>query len=466
MHVYNLAGAGALAPTYTTNQTFEANEWVADAAAGVGYSFLAAGAPNIVNSPNPRLRVSANGLFAVEDADLSRRQPKHFFATPVALAKWNKELARQGSLFQFFLDPPGTITFTLPGAAASTTLPRVRAANLSANVSGNDMTTTENCDVTVQEVTGSLRMPLPVLGNKVHIGSTPTQQLFFEYHVANHLAHAVPAEDLPLPPAATAILAQDTIAQCFGTATRAAAAGTVPIPHNPNLVTEMQALGVNEFARPTKVGQGLYSGSLGPSHPHAPSGHQVQDYRNNVLRSHLVSLSQVVWGSHWGGVVAVDGTDYLTLENYSRIGENSAGNGGGLFYFQMYGAGPGESWHEQWTPPPVHGKAFANPITVVVQADGPTGLQYFTPGSKDNHATIAGAANDLALQKALIEGLNYATVHLYATSLAEEYADRNRRTAWIGAVAALVAAPPAWAAPTTLSLARHVNAALTAVKQL
>jgi len=153
MLFYNLAG-GVAAPTYTTNQQFEANRWVADAAAGVGYTFLAGGAPNIVAKANPRLRVSANGLFAVEDADLTRRQPKHFFATSAALAQWNKILARQGSSYQFFLDPPGTVTFTLPGAPAATTLTRVRAANLNAHIraAGNSMETTENCDGMVREV--------------------------------------------------------------------------------------------------------------------------------------------------------------------------------------------------------------------------------------------------------------------------------------------------------------------------
>jgi hypothetical protein len=102
----------------------------------------------------------------------------------------------------------------------------------------------------------------------------------------------------------------------------------------------------------------------------------------------------------------------------------------------------------------------------VVQPDAPTGLRYFTPGSKNNHAAVAGAANDLALQQALLDGLNYATFHVYATKLADGYADRARRTSWINAVTALLAAPPGWITPATTSLAQHVSAALAAVTPL
>ncbi|MFC4036445.1 hypothetical protein ACFO3J_34155 [Streptomyces polygonati] len=464
MLLYNLAGGGAPAPTYTTNQQFEANEWLADAGAGVGYTFLAGGAPNIVTLANPGLRVSANGLFAVEDADLTRRQPKHFFADPVELAKWNKILARQGSAFQFFLDPPGTVTFTLPGAPAATTLTRVRAANLRTTVraAGNDMTTTENCDQTVGEVIGSVLSPKPKLGSKVFIGSTTIQQLFFDYHIANHLVHGLPLGDLPAAPAALTA-AQDVIAQRFGEDTRAVALA-LPPPHTPTIAADMQTVRVNEFARPSKVGQGLYSGSLGTVHPLLPAGVQVHDYRNNVPVTHPVNINQVLWGFHWGGIIAMDGTDYLTLENYARNAENAGGNGGGLFYFQMYGAAAGETWHEQWTPPHIHGKAFANPLTVLVEPDGLAGLRYFTPGSKANHLAVGAATDNASLQVALLDGLNYATMHLYAEKLADEYADKTRRNNWRAEVAAVLAAPPLWIDAVTTSLAQHVNTALLAVK--
>jgi hypothetical protein len=463
---YHLAGPGAVAPTYTTNQQFEAHAWLADPAAGVGYTFLTAlGAPNIALTPNPTLRVSANGLFAIEDADLTRRQPKHFFAAPAALAQWNRTLARQGSVVQFFPDPPGTVTFTLPGAGAPTTLTRVRPANLSAPVRaiGNDMTTTENCDGTVREVIGSVQQPTPRLPAPVFLGTNLIQHQYFDYHIANHLSHGAPIADLPLPPLAGLAAQQDAIAQNWGQDLAAVAAGGVP-PHTPTIAADVQALGVNRFARPTAVGQGLYTGSLGSLHALAPAGRQIQDHTNGRVIADAVSINRVLWGFHWAGVIAIDGTDYLTLENYARNGENAGGNGRELFYFQMYGTGAGQSWHEAWETPNGLSKAFANGITVLVEPDGLAGLRYFVAGSKNNHADIGGAVDDLGLQQALCEGLNYANVHLYAASALDEFADRGRRAAWLNEIIALQAAPPAWVNPTTLSFAQHVRAALNNVR--
>ncbi|MFF3749514.1 hypothetical protein ACFYYH_03480 [Streptomyces sp. NPDC002018] len=466
MLIYDLAGAGAGAPTYTTNQQFEAQSWVADGAAAVGYTFLVGGAPNIVPLANPRLRVSTNGLFAVEDASLTRRQPRHFFADPAALAQWNRTLARQGSVFQFFPDPPGTVTFTLPGAAVATTLPRVRAANLAgvARGVGDAMTTAENCDSTVREVIGSLRPPVPRLAAPPFLGTVPLQRSFFDYHLANHLSHGRPVGDLPLDPPATHAAALDAVAHNWGRDIGAVRVAGVP-PHTPTIVADVQGLGVNQFARPTAVGQGLYTGSLGSPRPRALGGREIVDHANAArVVGDAVDINRVLWGYHWGGVVAIDGTDYLTLENYARIGENAVGQGARLFYFQMYGAGPGQSWHESWETPNALSKAFANAITVPVQVDGAAGLRYFTAGSKNNHADVAAATNDLELQKALCDGLNYANVHLYAASTLDEFADRGRRANWLNGINAVLAAPPAWSTPTTRAFAQYVRSALNNVR--
>ncbi|MFJ7242701.1 hypothetical protein ACIQWB_37035 [Streptomyces olivaceus] len=449
--------------TYAANQPFESHEWQIDPLPGVGYRFLnGAGTPNIVGLNTPGLRVSDNGLFAVEDADLTRRQPKHFFADLTALDEWNKSLARQGSYFQLFPDPPATVTFLLPGDAAPRTLTRVRVANLQTGRAGNAMTMAENCDVAVQEVIGSQLTPLPVLTTAIPIGSTPAHRTIFEYHVANHLVGAEPRGDLTIAPAAAVTAAQEHIAQFFGEDTGNADAGR-PITHNRTIVNDMRAVGVNRFAQPTRVGQGLYTASLGPSRPHIPAGREVTDHRTGTVISDPVTLNRVLWGFHWGGVVAVDGTDHLTLENYARNGENTFGQGASLFYVQMYGAN--RTWHDEWTRlPMVRGKTFANPITLVVQPDGARPLTYFINGSKNQHAAVAAATNEIELQRALLNGLNYATVHLYATSLTTEYADRDRRAAWIAQLDNLLLARPGWATPPTFSLAEHVRTALNAVK--
>ncbi|MGW2395882.1 hypothetical protein ACWCYY_04955 [Kitasatospora sp. NPDC001664] len=464
MLLYNLAGPGAAAPTYTTSHPLVAQEFVLDPAAYVGYSFRnGAGAPNLVAAPaGTRLAVSQNGRFAIEAADLTRRQPKFFFADPAQLPQWNKALARAGSEFQLFAEPTRTVVFTLPGAAATTTLVRVRQANLSARNSAGGVTMTENCDVAVQNVIGSVLQPRPVLGRKPFLGSNATERTVFgEYHLANHLVRAAPLADLPAAaPARDA--ARDLIAQHYGEDIHTLANGGVL--HAPNIAAELQAVGLNQHARPTAVGQGLYSTSLGTVHPHLPTGQQVFDFANNRQLDHLVTINGRVWGFHWGGVVAIDGTDYLTLENYARTAENSAGNAAHLGYFQAYGAGPGQDWHTRWTTPSAHGKQFANALTMVVEPEGVRGLANWVPAEKSNSAAVGTAATNAALTTALLNGLNYANVHIYAAELVAEYADPNRRIGWIQELNARIAAPPAWLDDETRALLQHVRNEMVKVK--
>jgi hypothetical protein len=465
MLIFQPAGAAGPGPTYATNQQFEAHQWVADGNAGVGYTFLQAGAPNVQALANPSLRVSDNGLLAIEDADLTRRQPKHFFAAAGSIDGWNRQLARLGTMFQLVPDPAATVTFTLPGAAAARTLVRVHPANLRQGNAGNAMTITENCDTNICEVTASHGEPIPRFGRPVFTGTTLAQNGFFEYHVANELAHGHPGADLPTAPVAAFHAAQDTIAQDYGQSIRALALGN-PVPNNPNLANDLQAIGVNRHARPAGIGQGLYTASLGSRHVLAGGQQQIQDYANNRLLGPVNDINQAVWGFHWGGVVAIDGTDYVTLENYARNGENAFGAGGRLFYFQMYGADAGRTWHEQWETPHVRGKAFVNGLTTVVERRPPPGggLQYFVAGSKNTHGAVAAAGDIQQLQRALLNALNYATVHRYATSLADEFADRTRLHNWRNAVANLLGAPPAFIDQTTTALANYVAGQLAQVR--
>ena len=130
---------------------------------------------------------------------------------------------------------------------------------------------------------------------------------------------------LTCPPPPRRANAQAAIAQNYGTSVRALALGA-PVPHNPNLLAGLQATGVNRFARPVLIGQGLYTGSLGNSTA-APAGGWLHDYANARVLMHPVSINQVAWGFHWGGVIAMDGTDFITLENDARAAEISPAAG-------------------------------------------------------------------------------------------------------------------------------------------
>lgn len=126
---------------------------------------------------------------------------------------------------------------------------------------------------------------------------------------------------------------------------------------------------------------------------------------------------------------------------------------------------PGRSWHEQWATPHPHNKAFANAVTFVLDPNGTNGLRYFAVRSKDHHAAVAAAGTDAALQQALLDGLNYATVHLYATGIRDQYAVKARLASWIAAVNGFLAGPaPAWLSTTTQALAWHISGALGQVK--
>ncbi|MFD8966095.1 hypothetical protein ACFV0C_14030 [Streptomyces sp. NPDC059568] len=243
------------------------------------------------------------------------------------------------------------------------------------------MTTTENCNGTVAEVIGSVRQPRPVLGAKVFLGSDATQQGEFALHIANHLVR-----DLPMAPPATWEAAQDLIARLFGEDTNQLAARLVT--RSAGFADGLRTLGVNEFARPTAVGQGLSSGSLGASHA-TGAGFAVHDYHNNRDVADLVNVNRALWGFHWGGVVAMDGTDYLTLENYARNAENAGGNGEGLFCFQVYGAAAPDTWHRQWTRPPPRGKGFANALSVAQRRRQPPRR---AAGLHRRHHHLAGPA--------------------------------------------------------------------------
>ncbi len=71
----------------------------------------------------------------------------------------------------------------------------------------------------------------------------------------------------------------------------------------------------------------------------------------NYKTGRFLNASSEGWSSHYGSVVAKSGADSITFENYARVAENQGPQAGRLkqYYFQMYGTGAGQSWHEAWT---------------------------------------------------------------------------------------------------------------------
>jgi hypothetical protein len=117
MYVYQWAAA--LVPhTYTTTAaTLDALQLTADAGADVGYTFVTTAAPiqpNIGGAVHPALRVSDSGGLAIEDADLTLRQPRSFFADADLIPTWNAALTKAGSIFQLIPEPATTVTLLPP----------------------------------------------------------------------------------------------------------------------------------------------------------------------------------------------------------------------------------------------------------------------------------------------------------------------------------------------------------------
>lgn len=486
--LFNPAGGGAVGNTYNHagGTTFEGQEKGVGALAS---SFMTAGGvPNINNGPAPALRISATGQLAIEDSDLTTRQPKHFFAAAASIAGWNQALEAAGSFYRIITVPAESVTFTLPGAPAATTLVKAQARNLVANNQGNAMTTEQYCDNTVEEVTGSsgstikAKLAAP-LANPLPVANPAAQAAIQQYYVAAELAGVaaggVAGGGMPVGGInfANAINPQlNAIAGNYGTAMHNHLNGAPDAA----LDGRMQHLGVNQYAAP-RVGEGLVTHSLsratpmpGPPPMAGPAPMQKQDeYNGRVLAN---AGNNNAWGFHWGGVVASDGGDYVTLENYARNAEDAVNGGGGAdgrFYFQMYG-GAGQSWHEAWSA--LNGAAvpgvreFTNPLTMAVKAeDSPAafnnratrnyGANY--AGIKDDHPTVGAAATPDQLTIAALKGLAYANHHINATGTGHTFADWNRLRDWRAAIAAAVGAAGGghWSAPV-LPLLTHAQTAL------
>ncbi|CAO5252200.1 hypothetical protein [Frankia sp. AgKG'84/4] len=165
MQLYHFAAPGAVAPTYTTTSSFTALSARVDVNAPLGYSFLTNGAnvapviQTLAAPAAPALWVSDLGNLAIEQADLTQRQPRHFFAAQNAIPDWNRALAKAGSDFQLIAETGSTVTFTLPAGGPARTLVKVFPANLNLGSAGDLMWLTENCDGLISNVTGSGGVP-------------------------------------------------------------------------------------------------------------------------------------------------------------------------------------------------------------------------------------------------------------------------------------------------------------------
>jgi hypothetical protein len=429
----------------------------------VGSSFLAGGAVNLVaaNPAATALRISANGLIAIEHADLSGRQPKSFYATAGIVNESNARLALMNSYFRLVPDAAG-----VPGVVQQqitvgpNVLTRVTPQNVNNHTTGLVMDAEQPCNQLVERVLGA-NDPVPFYAQPLH----PVPHLLIEYHVAREL----------LPPPLPAVL-DITTAVTLGTTMAGIAVpyATAAWLAGGPFVAAITQYGLNQFAAPG-VGEAFVTSSLvapiagaGVALGNMPAAYYDYYHAIGPPVAPSVILDSRTWGSHYAGVVARDGTDVVTLENYARGTEDAMLGNDTRYFFQMYQtdpAGAGSTWHQQWTTTPMQpiavpppgmvpipdrepvspgAKGFANPITlrlVVPDArwDAIAAAQYGGVNIntiKNDHNLIAGAALASAEIAQVLKGLQYANYHINRN----EAGAAARVLAWSNALTAAYAA--------------------------
>jgi hypothetical protein len=433
-----------------------------------------------VSSADPAtvtLRISTSGNIAIEDADLSRRQPKVFYATTAVIDESNQRLELLGSKFRLVRTSVQTIKIN------AKVLHQVKPRNVVNNTEGLAMNAAQNCDSLVQEVIGYMAAaPPPRFDADLYM----TPHLLVEYHVAKAMLPPVPAiADLDASSAVNLGTTMSNIARPYAAAARAAGGA---------FTAELQRYGVNQYASP-QVGEGFVSSGLicvaaGAGVSQVGGANVVQDHFHLTgVGGPLYLAKNAVWGSHWAGVVARDGQDVITLENYARAAEDALANADARFYFQMYdtNSASAQNWHTSWAAVPMAAivpapvapvgtvptyqphvpgtLGFANPITMRVSVpdarwEAIAAQRFATQveGIKNDHNQLAGAATAHDQAIIALKGLQYANDHLAANRAG----DATRIDAWGHALATAFGAA---AFPQNLQLLRLAHQRVLAVKR-
>lgn len=472
--------AGLAIPNPSTHAPTQVQDTFVGQNKGVGAaasSFLNAGAVALVSTPHAAapIRLSANGGLAIEDCVLSARQPKAFYATAAIVTASNDRLAMVGSNYRLVPDAggPNQQRITVNGNV----LLRVTPVNNADGTAGFTTNGLQACNDLVEHVVGAQHLT-PRFDVDPVLGPNP----LIEYSVARQLLAPPRPADLDNSSAANRGATGRAIAIPYGQAAHAAAAG---------FVADLQHYGVNQFVAPG-VGEAFCTASLvggvaGMSLGMGANPPTHTDYYRPIGGVNPVVMTPRTWGSHWAGVVAVDGHDVITLENYARNTEDALAANDTRYYFQMYQTtpgGPGETFHSAWSstpmqviPPPAPAAAaphlapthqpvspgarsFTNPVTLRVTgaetrwdaiADTLYGV-VATDTIKNDHHLVALAGTADAEVREILKGLRYANRRLAK----HDRGDPARVNAWALAVGA-VATGPRWQQNVQPALRAHAR---------
>ncbi|MEU0936371.1 MULTISPECIES: DUF4157 domain-containing protein [unclassified Embleya] len=438
------------------------DSFIGQVKAGGGQSFMTGAPPTVrLAATNPggvSLRVSGNNEMAIEDCDLGVRQPKCFYATQAVVDASNHRLTLINSRFRLVADPPGANQRRI--TVAGNTLLRVLPQEAASGTTGLNMPCNQPCNEMISHVIG---VPFP----SVRFEANPhvPHHHMLEYHIARALLPGPPPPVLDDTDLVTVADTARTIAAAYGAAAHAPTA---------TFTGYLQTYGLNQFAAPG-VGEGFLTVSLvvtAPTSQLAQGAYPSQtDFYRPMAGANPVLLSSRTWGDHWAGVVASDGSDVVTLENYARNAEDAVPSPDERYYFQMYQtdpAGAGTTWHTAWTstpmvaiPPPVPAvplphpapthwpatpgvRSFANPLTMRmgrardrwnIIADT-LYAAVATATIENDHGMIGTAADAHAEIRNILKGLRYANVQIAANNKGT----KARNDAWVLALTNAMAA--------------------------
>ena len=316
-------------------------------------------APGPANTP---LRISDDRQMAVEDTNLTNRQPKYFYATD-KVVKNSKSALKKGE-YSLVIDQRDAIEVAKPNGTRvqlHRIVPkRVKTVTGVTNTTvGTGVTAEGVCDAVARTIIGhDPQLVLPKLKKSISMKKGMND---VEYRTARYFVDRVTNA---LSSSKSAKKVKDTVdITNMLTITQAYMHVLTTSPAVANQIAK--DLGVNQYAL-ANVGQAYGSVSLGQVDTtgipnSANGGVKVQALVDNP-GSHS-GKTRNAWGTHYGAVVAASGKDRITLENYGRTHEEGMVIGDDpIYYFQMYGTGAGQSWHEQGSQ---GASPTINPITMV-----------------------------------------------------------------------------------------------------
>lgn len=309
---------------------------------------------NVVNSQLPSFRVSTNGLLAV----LNEGQPKNFYAPANAVVVANTKLSEAGARVRLKTEGHGVVVPDDPGNIGNGQTRRLKKVHAATVVPGNLLGQVQtqiaqtlpamDCNNFIRLVMGAAangsRMGVLVHNGDINSekeiraeeGREPIKDV--AYHITkprspgptrlkNKLEHQVLSE--PMREAGEVDYEKLTIFQKN---------------------QRSRKVGINEYAVPD-VGEGLVIRSMDTEEllnqqqnqiPQiVPQGTNTKSKRKRLRKKYTSIIQQLnqangvlngirrnipariqnlmkTWGEHYAGVVARDGSDYITLENYNR----------------------------------------------------------------------------------------------------------------------------------------------------